>query len=227
MANDFGSLQTQIATDLRRSNLGAEIAQAILDAITDHDGERFWFNDALAPYTFTAVPGGGGPGINADDYTLNPQPPIQEFVKVDYVRANPMTDASGMWYTMKKAENFEIDVLRSIHSSGQPARWAMLETSPPQLRIWPTPANATGYPIRVYGHYRLTPYPLVNSTDANAWTSIAKNLIRYTALKRLFVTPIRDTTQMQLMEAAGVRELEYLRRETEQRKRKGRMRAYG
>lgn len=213
-------LQNQIANDLRRSNLTSEIAQAILDAIADHDSEQFWFNDELTPYQFQ---------VTQDDTFLAPIGNIQEFIKVKYVRAQPVS--TGLWYTLKPAENFEIEVLRSTASSGQPSRWAMLGTgtvSTPgnTFRVWPTPANQpTGYPVKIFGHYRLP--PLVNATDTNAWTTWARNLIRYTALKRLYVTPIRDMNMMQLMEAAGVRELEYLRRETERRKKQGRMRPYG
>jgi|SRR5215813_4989601 len=211
MAGTYGDLQAQIALDLRRSNLTAEIKTAILDAIADHDGERFWFNE-LSQYTMV---------VTADDTTLVPQAPIQEFIKIDMIRARPNA-ASGTWYTLIGEESEEIDVLRSQPSSGQPARWALLGNV---LQIWPTPITG-GHALKIFGHYRLT--PLVNDTDQNYWTnSSVKNLIRYTALKRLFVTPIRDAVQMASMEAAGMRELEFIRRETERRNRMGVMKAYG
>src|SRR5215472_9020846 len=94
-ANDtFGSLKAQVASDFRRSNLGPEIARAVLDAINDHDTERFWFNDtAPNPYTLTISPGAGqgttgtGNTVAGDIYLLTPQGPVQEFIKIDAVRA--------------------------------------------------------------------------------------------------------------------------------------------
>ncbi len=210
MAN-FIELQNEIAGDLRRSNLTTEIKKAVLDAIADHDSERFWFNELV---TYTLV-------VTADDTPLAPQPPIQEFIMLDTVRAQ-QGGTTGSWYTVIQAEDGPTDIerLRSNPSVGQPARWAMLGNT---LQIWPTPNK--GYNLRLFGHYRLT--PLVADGDSNYWTTTARNLIRYTAVKRLFAFPIRDVTQMQLAKDAGMTELEYLRRETERRNRGGRMKAYG
>jgi hypothetical protein len=80
------------------------------------------------------------------------------------------------------------------------------------------------YPIRIFGHYRLI--ELGNNIDSNDWTNAGKNLIRYSTLKRLYFYPIRDLQQAQAAEAAEMRELEYLRRETDRRARSGRMQAY-
>jgi hypothetical protein len=203
---DLATLKTQIASDLRRSNLTTEIATAILDAIQDHGAERFYFNDT-ARYDFNTVNG-------TDVYAITAQAPIQEFVKIDLIRAQ-----LGSWYDVKEENYNEIERLYSTPSSGQPFLYAVFGNS---LRLFPLP-NAV-YPIRVFGHYRLI--PLTADTQSNSWTTEAKNLIRYSVLKRLFMTPIRDATQAQYFEAAEVRELEYLRRETERRARKGRMEPY-
>jgi len=203
----YGDLKTQIASDLRRSNLGPEIAQAILDAIRDHDSERFWWNET-AIYTLNTV-------VGQDTYELNPQPPILEFVLIDRLRAQ----IPGVWYTVKPATIDQIEDLYSTPSNGQPARWAVHGN---EIRIYPYPAAI--YPIKIFGHYRLM--PLVLDSDSNQWTNEGKNLIRYTALRRLFAFPIRDMNQMQSAEASGLRQLEYLRRESDRRAREGRMKAY-
>jgi hypothetical protein len=203
----YGDLKAQIASDLRRSNLPNEIAQAILDAIRDHDTERYYFNET-AVYTFSTTAG-------VDEYPITAQPPIQEFVKIDKVRAQ----VGNTWYTLNQYSPDEIEELFSVATSGQPYDWAIHGNN---LRLFPTPNAA--YPIKILGHYRLT--PLVADADTNNWTNEGKNLIRYSALKRLYAYPIRDSAQNQAAEGAELRECDYLRRETDRRARSGRMKAY-
>ena len=219
----LGDLKAQIASDLRRSNLGPEIAAAIGDAIRDHDAERFFWNEAYpVPYTLTISPGGGVAGTGApsatpqgDLYLLTPQGNIQEFVKIDMVRAL----IPGVWYTVKSGDWTTLEFFYSTLSNGQPSWWAYRNG---YLRIYPLPSQ--DYPLRLFGQVRLT--PLVNDNDSNEWTNEGFNLIRYTVLKRLYSYPIRDMEQVANAEQAGMRALDYLRRETDRRSRQGRMRAY-
>ena len=221
---NLGDLKALIAQDLRRSNLTNEIAEAIPDAIRDHDTERFWWNETYPqPYTLTVSPGGGAPGTGfptntgaqGDLYFLGPQGQVQEFVKIDMVRAL----IPGVWYTVKAIDWTPLEFFYSTLSNGQPSWWAYRDN---YLRIYPLPSQA--YPLRIFGQFRLP--PLVNDTDSNAWTDQGRNLIRYTVLKRLFSYPIRDAQQVANAEQAGERALDYLRRETDRRARQGRMRAY-
>ena len=221
---NLGDLQALIASDLRRSNLTDEIANAIPDAIRDHETERFWFNETFPqPYTLTVSPGGGIPGsgfpgntgAQGDVYFLGPQGKVQEFIKIDMVRAL----IPGVWYTVKATDWTPIEFFYSTLSNGQPSWWAYRDH---YLRIYPLPSM--NYPLRIFGHYRAP--PLVNPTDSNVWTDQGRNLIRYTVLKRLFSYPVRDAEQVANAEQAGERALEYLRKETERRVRQGRMRAY-
>src|SRR5262245_21436260 len=108
----FGDLKAQVANDLRRSNLPTEIAQAVLDAIYDYDTERFFFNEP-AIYTLTTVAG-------TDEYTLAPQAPIQEFVRIDKVRAQ----VGNTWYTLAMDYPDDMEENYSAPSSGQPFRWS-------------------------------------------------------------------------------------------------------
>jgi hypothetical protein len=206
MAN-FGDLKAQIASDLRRSNIPSEIAAAILDSIRDYDTERFYFNET-AIYALTTAAG-------VDEYSITPQSPIQEFIRIDTVRAQ----VGNTWYALARVTPDEIEELFSVATSGQPFEWAIHGN---RLRLFPTPNAA--FPIKILGHYRLT--PLVNDIDTNNWTNEGKSLVRYCALKRLFAYPVRDTTQAQMAESMEQRELDYLRRETDRRARSGRMKAY-
>jgi len=207
----YGDLKSLIATDLTRSNLTSYIAQAILDAIDDHSGERFWFNETT-DYTFTTTPA-------VDTYTLASQAPIYEYIKMDRVK----TQIGNTWYDIDYLDWNTLDRMFMSPTSGQPMRWTYRGTN--QFRIYPTPPASTGaFPIKIFGHYRLM--PLVNDSDSNDWTNRARNLIRYTALKRLYTYPVRDEGQQQKADMAGAIELNYLRRETTRRLRRGYMVAY-
>ena len=220
----LGDLKAQIASDLRRSNLSAEIAAAIPDAIRDHDAERFWWNEAYpVPYTLVVSPGGGQGGTGepasatpqGDLYLLAPQGKVQEFVRIDMVRAQ----IPVVWYTVKATDWTELEFFYSTLSNGQPSWWAYRDG---YLRIYPLPSQS--YNLRLFGQVRLV--PLQNDADSNEWTNQGFNLIRYTVLKRLYSYPIRDAQQVQNAMQAGEAALEYLRKETERRSRQGRMRAF-
>jgi hypothetical protein len=207
MAGTYQDLQNQVANDLRRTNLGPEIAQAILDAIQDHDSERFYFNETER-YNFATISG-------QDTYVIAAQPPIQEFVMIDMVRSQ----VGNTWFELERRTPDDMERDYSAPTSGQPIEWSIHGN---EMRLFPMPNAA--YPVRVFGHYRIT--PLVNANDSNAWTNDAKNLIRYSALKRIFAYPIRDMQQSQAAETREVQEVEYLRRFTDRHARTGQMKAY-
>jgi hypothetical protein len=204
----YGDLKTLIASDLRRTNLTSEIAQAILDAISDHEVERFWFND-IGTYSLSTVNG-------TNLYTLSAQAPIYEFIKIDRAKIQ----VGNTWYDLDEVGWDDMDQMYSTATTGQPFNWARLGAD--QFRVYPTPTAV--YSIEIFGHYRLT--PLSVDSDSNDWTNRARNLIRYTAEKRLYTYPIRDMQQAQVADAAGMRELEYLRRLTDRRQRAGAMAPY-
>src|SRR5215510_2858698 len=120
----FGDLKAQVASDLCRSNLPTEIHRAVLDAIQDHDTERFYFNCSEV-YDFVTQTG-------VDEYTIMNQDPIHEFIKIDSVRAR----VGGTWYTLRRDYPRDMDEDFSTITTGQPSRWSVSGTD---LRIFPTP----------------------------------------------------------------------------------------
>ncbi len=204
---DYGGLKALIASNLRRSDLSSDIASAILDAIQDHGTERFWFNETRS-FTISLTSG-------TDEFSITPTATVQEFVRIDWVRV-----LIGSAY--ERMLRIDADTMEEMHAStttGQPAWWTMYGD---QFRVFPTP-DAT-YSARIAGHYRLV--PLSADADTNAWTNFAANLIRYSALRRLYAFPIRNAEMSQGAMAMEVQELDYLRRETDRRKRIGVMEAH-
>lgn len=59
-----------------------------------------------------------------------------------------------------------------------------------QIRLFPPPQD--GLPVQVKGTAVLSPQPLVNPTDTNAWLSSAEELIRTRATRQIYGRYIRD-----------------------------------
>lgn len=205
----YSDLKSQIADDLRRSDLTSQIATAVKSAIRDHSKERFWFNETRS-YALTLTSG-------TSEYTLSAAAPVYNFIKIDWVKI----PISGIQVQMTRIDPNEMEVLHSTTFTGQPTEWTLYAD---KLRVYPTPD--TTYAATVAGHYRLT--PLSSDSDTNAWTDqeIAFDLIRYSALKRLYAFPIRNFDMAQGATAAEELELTYLRREADRLKRTGQMAAY-
>lgn len=210
MADTYADLQTQVATDLKRSDLTTAIAAEILNAIRDHGQERFWFNETRS-YTLSLAAGTSG-------YTLASSGAVQEFIRIDRI---DVAISSSQNVRLTEIDNDTMQDLYASSSTSQPTRWAMYTN---QVRIHPIPG--TSYTATITGHVRLT--TLSTGSSANAWVSsgAAANLIRYSTLKRLYAYPIRNVDQAQVATAAETLELDYLRRETDRRKRIGRMAPY-
>lgn len=204
----FADLKTQVASDLKRSDLNSSISAEILNSVARHSNERFWFNETRA-YTFSLT--------NAvDEYTLASSAPVLEFVKIDWVRVQ----IGSQWVRLRRIDADRMEELQATTASGQPTyAWSYYGN---KLRFYPVP-NAT-FTAKVAGHYRLI--ELSADTDSNSWTNEGKSLIRYTALTRLFAFPIRNADAAMGAAQMAQAELDDLRQETSRRKRKGYMEPY-
>jgi hypothetical protein len=203
----YGSLKSEIADDLVDSNLTTQIAQAILDAVAFHEGERFWFN-VTRSYTHVTV-------ADDDTYTLAASGEVYEFLTIDAIEV-----LVGTQY--RPLERLSPDEMRENKESahtGQPLCWAYLND---EIQYYPTPNDA--YTMRVHGHYRLTPLEL--DADENEWTNAARNLIRTTAKAYLFTHTLKSQEQAAAANNVMLLELDRLRIKTSQRTATGRIRPW-
>ncbi len=169
--SDFGTMQARIAREVRfaatttASGLGVEIRQAINDAVADYDQNRFEFNEAL----WEAIAEVGR--------SVYPLP--DEFLLVDTFRLT----LNGSSYTLLERQHWDwIDRVDTPTSNqGYPAYYAIYAK---QFRLYPSPQEA--FPMRVSGVAALTPAPLVNDTDTNAWMVEGERLVRARAKEILY-----------------------------------------
>lgn len=176
MTNTFITMVNRIATELRRSNLTAEIKNAINDAIWSESNQRFYFNEvrgeADTTFSFATVAG-------TEFY------PDLGFVEVD-----------AMYYYIGQTR-YNILPWSKLEAD-RIARGGPIVTSQPVLysrsagkfRIFPKPNVVVT--IYVDGFGSLVPTPLVNDNDTNAWMNEAEPLIRAVAKSILLKDVIRD-----------------------------------
>src|SRR5262245_23916178 len=203
----FADLKTLVAQDLSRPDLTSQISTAVLSAIQDHSVERFWFNETRS-FTVSLTSGTSG-------YAITPTSTIQEFIRIDWVRVT----IGSQLVRLDRIDADNMEELQSTTTTGQPSWWTYYAD---ELRFYPTPG--TTYTATVAGHVRLV--ALSADTDTNAWTNAAKDLIRYSALKRVLAFPVRNAEAALGAATMEAQQLDALRRETDRRKRTGSMAAY-
>src|SRR5262245_46731610 len=204
----YSDLKTLVAQDLSRSDLTSQIATAILSSIQDHSVERFYFNE-VRDFSLSLTTGSSG------IYAITPTSTIQEFIKIDWIRVQ----IGSQWTRLDRIDADNMEELRSTTTTGQPAWWTFYQE---HLIVNPEPSSS--YSARIAGHVRFV--ALSADADTTAWTNAAKDLIRYSALKRVLAFPVRNAEAALGAATMEAQQLDALRRETDRRKRTGTMAAY-
>lgn len=181
---DFVTMQTRIASELRRSNILDNIKNAINDAIEEAAKTRFYFNEQHV--SFPTVIGQeyyddlGVVEIDDAWYFLNNIADGQK--ERLYVRSQ--IDADN-----ERIGNQISGQLRDISRFGQ------------KFRLRPVPTSITT--IYVDGYGKLSPSPLVNDADTNAWMTEAEKYIRALSKSYVLRDVIRDYGEAATMEVVA------------------------
>lgn len=175
----FAIMTARIASELRRSNISADIKAAINDAIREAGKTRFYLNE---------VRGATFPTVAATEYysDLN----MEEIDAVYYFQGPTR-------YNLTVENNLDADRYAEGGVSG-----GQLETYSRhgmQIRLYPVP-NAVRT-IYVDGFGRLTPYPLVADNDTNAWMTEGEAYIRALAKSYVLRDVVRDFSEAVVYQA--------------------------
>lgn len=180
----FITMVNRIATELRRSNMTAEIKNAINDAINREAGQRFYFNEVIGEvdgYSFATVGG------------------TEYYPDMGFVEVDAMYFYIGQTrYNLCPWSNRAADRM----AQGGPitnAQPDMYSRSAGKFRIYPKPSAVRT--IYVDGYGRLTPTPLVADADTNNWMTEGEQLIRACAKAILLKEVIRDFGEATALEA--------------------------
>lgn len=201
----LGAMKSRIASELDRSDLSSNIADAITDAIAEHERERFWFNESR-DLTFATV-------AAQRIYTTADATWIPNVIEIDAM----FVTVGGQNRPLDKMTASESEWLSdSSASSGAPFSWAYFDNS---IYLYPLPDTA--YTVRALAHYRLA--ALTDDSQSNAWTTEAEQLIRRSAKLLLALDVTQDGGDLAAFDPAAQRALASLRAETSRRKTIGRL----
>ena len=174
----FSDMQTAIAGELARSDLTTEIQREINNAITFYGNKAFWFNEAsMTPLTT----------VQGQRYYPLPA----NFASV----LDVLSTLGNYTYRLKPRTEQYLDQVDWGNDfwSGYPTDYSFWNG---QIRLFPPPQG--GLPVTVKGTAILSPQPLVNDADSNAWLTSAEELIRTRAVRQLYGRYIRDPEQYAL-----------------------------
>lgn len=187
MSGDYGTLQNRIADEIARSDLTAQIREAIQSAIRLHESERFWFNEAEA--TAQSVAGQAAYAVPGD------------FLEPDALTLS----VSGNRYPLSpRSYGWLRGAAINEAARGRPTDWAYYAD-----QLWLYPAPDAAYTLTLSYLKRLP--VLAASGDANAWMTHGEELIRARAKADLYANVIRDFDEAIAMKAVETEALANLR----------------
>ncbi len=167
----FGDLIDTIERDLgsdENSLLENEVKDAINFAIQDYENERFQFNEGES--TFNTV------ALQAEYDLTSDAPNALTFDNVQYLFA-------GHLYRLEQ-QPYEWYVEALVNQTAQTGPSNYFSIFQQRMYLYPQPDVATT--VTISGVVRLTPSPLVDNADENAWTNEARQMIRSKAKADLF-----------------------------------------
>lgn len=174
----FSDMQTAIAGELARSDLPTEIRREINNAITFYGNKAFWFNEASMAEIIT---------VQGQRYYSLPT----HFASV----LDVLSTLGNYTYRLEPRTEQYLDQVDWGNDfwSGYPTDYSFWNG---QIRLFPPPQG--GLPVTVKGTVILSPQPLVNDADTNAWLTSAEELIRTRAVRQLYGRYLRDPEQYAL-----------------------------
>lgn len=190
-------LKARIADDILRADLSTQIGEAIGDAITHFQAERFYFN-VTRTATFATVAG-------TSIYTSSEDADVPLFIEMDAVFVNDGSNERPLTWT--SASDMQ-DLLGSGSSSGVPNRYSYFEES---FRLYPVPDAV--YTVRPIGLIEKAA-PASDGEANNVWMVEAFELIRCRAKAYLAAHVLMDIEMASVMVPAEESALRKLRRQT-------------
>ena len=172
----YGQMFGRIEDEILRTDINANVRQAVLSAIRHYEDERFWF-----------LEGNNGSGVNTvanqTTYTVS-----NEWIEVD---SYTVEVASNEYQLIPRT----LDWFKEVNTNAQtvvgiPTDYAFHADT---FLHYPTPNGV--YPVRIFGLQRLIPQSqttLSDTASSDAWTTHGEELIRNRALANIYATKLRN-----------------------------------
>lgn len=183
-------MKARIASEIARSNLTQQIADAISTAIQQYQKERFRFNEAvpLQPVTFTTV--AGEPYYSNKAPSVPLVPVMETMQKIDYLNIL----IGNTVQALDRLQPEEIRLLNFANTqSGQPLSYAIEGET---VMLYPTPS--AGWEITVGGFFAY-PAPANDGETGNRWMTDGELLIRCRAKFEIATHVTRNAVMAEAM----------------------------
>ena len=192
----YGEAVDLILTELSRSDtsITAVVEREFIKAIEYYATERFWFNEARISFTAS----------NTIYYPLANL--SANMVEIDQLSAT----INGTVCDLMPATHSELQSMDASGATGQPTHWAIFAE---QIRLYRKAASGSTYQIDLMGTKELA--SLTASTQSNAWTTEALNLIAARVEKVVSARKFKDFDAAQMYAVAEEQELAKLQQRTE------------
>lgn len=168
-------MSARIASELRRSNVSAQILAAINSAIEALESDRFYFNESR-DITFNTV-------IDQEFYASADSALIPRIIKFDYVKVL----LNESLFTLNPITPERIEYLsNNATAEGQPLGYCYYGE---KIRLYPIPPAV--YPIRIGAVIKM-PAPATDGEADNPWMTKAERAVRSRAKYELYEHVLLD-----------------------------------
>lgn len=189
----LATMKTRIATELRRSDLSTQIAEAINTAIQAYEHERWYLNESREN-TFTTV-------AAQPDYDETDAAFIGAISKIDYLF---VLIGDQPFELLNETMKFVEDANTNNTFQGQPAWYAFYDE-----KFWLYPVPNEAWEVRVGAVYE-TAAPLTDGELNNFWMNKAERLIRSRAKYEIYTHVLFNLERAQVMASAVTEALDQL-----------------
>lgn len=172
---NLATMKSRIASELRRSNIAPQIADAINSAIAAYQTERFFFSETRA-IDFNTV-------ANQHVYTDGDVPALATIIEIDHI----LIGVGGVYKQLLYRAPLEMDLEAEITpATDEPKKYTWFSRA---LRLYPAPNSV--YPAKIVAHAH--PSAPASDTEANnPWMVEAESLIRCRAKYELYEHVLMD-----------------------------------
>lgn len=172
----LGAMKLRIADEIARDDLTSQIVNAINDAISCYNNERFYFNETRN-LTFPSVAG-------QDFYTVADLPDMPNILDIDYIYCF----INNYPYEVTPSTPAEMEALSVANITlGQPYRYVWYQSS---LRFYPMPMQS-GWLFRIAAAIS-SPLPVDDNDASTPWSTDMERLIRSRAKYELALHVLND-----------------------------------
>jgi hypothetical protein len=191
----YGDLIDRIADETVRSDLSDQIEREIISAIKYYERRRFYFNETVSSLTLST---------SQEWYSSTDLSDIPNFVEIDSIK---LTVSQTLYPLIRRPYGYIEQVQSSTNGPGDPTDYTYYRQ---QLRFYPIPQQQRMATIS----YVKREATLSATTDSNAWTNDAEELIRARAKASLTANVIRDLEMAAVYKGQEAEALSALDQET-------------